>query len=301
MTAGPALGVDIGGTKIRVTLQDEPGCVTRSVQVPTPGEGGDAIVDAIVRGAALVDAREVSVCGVGTAGDIDAATGRIVWATTTIRNWSGFPLGERLSTRLGVPVVVDNDGNAATYAEATLGAARGAASVIGVFVGTGIGGGVVLDGRVLHGAHHRAGKVGHTEAAGAAGFVCLCGIPGHIEAVSSATAVEIAYAARAGGRRVPYREISRRADAGDEIAIDVLRTAGRRLADWLPSATAIVDPEVVVIGGGAVNAAAYWEAFTERRAEWAGGPTAIDVRLGLLREDAVAIGAAALARWRDRD
>ncbi len=195
-----------------------------------------------------------------------------------------------------MPVVVENDGNAAAFAEATVGAGSGADPVLVVVVGTGIGGGFVSGGRIMQGAHPQAGNIGHTDVAGAGCALCPCGGRGHIEAVASAWAVEHDHVARAGPHRVPYAEIARRADAGDSVALDVLEVAGRRLATWLPSMTAVLDPEIVIIGGGATRAAAYWNAFMGGVAHGD-----VDVRRSLLGEDAVAIGAAALARAQDQE
>lgn len=290
---GITLGIDIGGSKIRVTVQDDHARVTRATQVATPSNGGDSVIDAIAAAVERLDGRTAAVCGVGTAGDIDPANGRIAWATTTIRNWNGYPLGERLAARLTMPVLVENDGNAATYAEATFGAATGAESVLGVFVGTGIGGGIILGGKVLRGARRRAGEIGHTDATGAGEARCPCGARGHIEAVASATAVEGAYAARAAEGPVLFEEIARRAKAGESYAITVLELAGTRLAEWLPSMIAVLDPMIIVVGGGAVQSEAYWQAFM---AGLGANPDAPPVRQSLLGAEAVAIGAAALAR-----
>lgn len=291
----PVLGVDVGGSKIRVTVQQPPGVIVATVQVATPAEGGGHVVDAIGE---AVDALAVTAaaCGVGTAGDIEPETGRVAWASATIRDWSGFPLGERLRDRLGVPVTVENDGNAATAGEHLFGAAHGTASSLGVFVGTGIGGGIVLDGRLLRGARHRAAEIGHTDAASAAGAICPCGETGHIEAVASAFAVERDYATQTGGNRVSYAEVSARAERGDAVARALLHRAGEALALWLPSMVAVLDPDMIVVGGGAIASATWWAGFTGGLADpRVTRATLPGISRAFLGGDAVAIGAAALA------
>ncbi|GAA1166127.1 ROK family protein [Ornithinimicrobium humiphilum] len=307
------LAVDIGGTKIAaaVVADDATGPEVEHLRTaPTPaGEGAEAVVRTVLELArtvlAAAGAPAVRV-GVSSAGTIDPATGRVTHATDTLRGWAGMPLADRLAEGLGAPVAVLNDVHAHGLGEALLGEARGAPSALVVAVGTGIGGCHVLEGRPVLGAHGVAGHVGHVPVPEADGLVCSCGRSGHLEAIASGYGVEAEFA-RSTGRRLSGREIAALAaegptstQDGDLVAIagEVLTLAGRATGRVVGGLLNVLDPDVVVVGGGLSAAGAPWRtALLAGVAEQAMDPAqGTPVRFSDLGVSAALHGAAAHAR-----
>uniref|UniRef100_UPI0028A8E331 ROK family protein n=1 Tax=Microbacterium sp. TaxID=51671 RepID=UPI0028A8E331 len=168
-------GIDIGGTKIAALIVDDAGAILARGAVPAPSlQGGTAMADAAAGlVAALADRVAVRLrsAGVGAAGVIDHQTGSIRAASATFVDWAGFPLGDELSARLDVPVGVENDVNAFLLGEAAAAGVRD--DVLGVMLGTGVGGAVIIDGGLRRGPHGAAGEIGHTP--GYSDLVCTCG------------------------------------------------------------------------------------------------------------------------------
>ena len=216
------LAVDIGGTKILAGLVGPDGAASAMRQVPTPAqEGPEAIIAAVLglcRGI-LAQAPGVSACGVGTAGVV-GRDGAITSATDLLKDWAGTPLGERLQVELGLPVTVLNDVHATGFCEARIGAAAGAASALVVAVGTGIGGSLVLDGRLVPGRNGIAGSVGHVPSPLRQGRRCSCGALDHVEAYASGPAMEAEYTRRT-GKVMDLRRIAALTQ-GDEVARAVI-------------------------------------------------------------------------------
>ena len=296
MPDAPVLaGIDIGGTKIAAILTVGDGTVRARGSVPAPAQdGGDAIADAAARLVADLARREgarVAAVGVGTAGVVDHATGVVVAASDTFRGWAGYRLGDALGARLGAPVHVENDVNAFLVGECAWGAAH-ARDVLGVMIGTGVGGALVLDGALRHGPHGGAGEIGHTPGYGE--LRCTCGQIGHLETVASGTSIGKRYGERTGRAGLGAHEVAARARAGDPDARSAFDSAGRALALACATAAGIVDVSVAVIGGGVAHA---WDllhpAITRTLATdspVSGAPLRI-VR-GALAGSAVALGAA---------
>jgi glucokinase len=239
-------GIDIGGTKIAVGAVDVDGRVLAERRVPTPARAGAAAVLAAA-GDALVEvwaAGDIAGIGVSTGGIVDVDSGRVVAATDLIADWVGASILDRLSERFGVPVAVDNDGNAFALAEHRYGAARGCDNAICVAVGTGIGGGLVLDRRIRRGPRFLAGELGHLPGGGPR--LCSCGRVGHIEGWSSGPALTERYR-EAGGVAADLREVVGR---GDERSAEVIRSGGWALGQVLGGLVNALDVDVVVVGGG---------------------------------------------------
>lgn len=259
-----AVGVDLGGTKIAVAVVAPDGSVGPVLTAPTPAlAGGEAVLDAV---AALVTQAtagfdDVAGVGVGTAGVVDSAAGRIISATDTFAVWVGTDVAAGLRARLGWdatrPVEVRNDVDAHALGEAWLGAGRGRSSMLMVAVGTGVGGAVVMDGRLWTGAHHVAGEMGHIPTPGAEGLRCPCGVEGHLEAVSAGPSIERAYAG-ASGEPLSGPEIMALAAAGSEPAGRVVAEAAVALGRAIAGVATVLDPECVVIGGGVARAGDEW-------------------------------------------
>jgi glucokinase len=189
--------------------------------------------------------------GIGSAGDIDPNTGCVVFATDSIPAWAGTPLRTHFETALDLPVAVDNDGNAMALGEARFGAARGGRHVIGLTVGTGIGGGLILDGRVFHGRMGVAGAAGHIVIQAAHGLPCVCGGRGCLEMYASGPAIETAYQ-RLRGTSVTggVKALQRLAEAGDDAARLAIAGGASALGVGIASLLNLLNPDCVVIAGG---------------------------------------------------
>ncbi|MFG3603135.1 ROK family protein [Micromonospora chersina] len=293
MTA-PVLGIDIGGTKTAAALVDRGGRVRERREVPTPARSGpEAVLDAAARLAADLLGAAAGPVGVGTAGTVDPATGTIRYATDSLPGWTGTPVADALAARLGRPVRVSNDVNAAALGECWAGAGRDRAHVLLVAVGTGLGGAIVRNGRVEAGARGAAGEVGHLPAPGAERLRCGCGRHGHLEAIASGSGLAAAYAVET-GTEVTGRAVADRAAAGDAVARRVVDRAGAALGAALAGLVALLDPDAVLVAGGAAGAllpAASAAYAAEVPAGWADVP----LRPAALGADAVLVGAARLA------
>ena len=251
------IGVDLGGTKIEAIALAANGTTLVRRRVPTPRDDYDATIDAIV---AIVDGLEREIgargtVGLGAPGAVSPATGRIKNSNST---WLlDRPLAEDLAARLARPVRLDNDANCFALSEATDGGGRGAKVVFGVILGTGTGGGIVVDGRPLVGANAIGGEWGHNplpwpESDERPGPPCYCGRRGCLETFLSGPALSRDYAAASGERRDPPA-IAAAAGAGEAGAEAVLRRYEDRLARGLASVINVVDPDVIVLGGGMSN------------------------------------------------
>ncbi|MDO3700232.1 ROK family protein [Micromonospora sp. C28SCA-DRY-2] len=289
------VGVDIGGTKTAAALVGPGGAVLARRQAATPARSGPAaVLETAARLAAdLLDAAGPGPVGVGTAGTVDPATGSIRYATDSLPGWTGTPVVDALAGRLGRPVRVTNDVNAAALGECWAGAARGRRDVLLVAVGTGLGGAIVRDGRIETGARGAAGEVAHLPAPGAERLRCGCGRYGHLEAIASGTGLAAAYAEKTGSP-VTGRAVADRAAAGDAAARQVLERAGAALGAALAGLVTLLDPQAVLVAGGAAEAllpAASSAYAAELPAGWADVP----LRPAALGADAVVVGAARLA------
>ncbi|MEV4311095.1 ROK family protein [Actinocrispum sp. NPDC049592] len=280
------LGVDIGGTKIEVVRCDDGLTILDSRRAESaPGR---------MLGTAVELAREISAgaqgIGVGAAGVIDPVTGQVTAASDSFPGWAGTRLGDVFTRELGLPVVVDNDVNAFLHGEAVAGAAKGFRHAFGITVGTGIGGALISDGVLLHGAGGGAGEIGHTPGFG--DEPCTCGARGHLESVASGLSISRRY-----GQNIGAIQVADRARAGDRAAMNVYSAAGAALGQAIATVATILDSQIAVLGGGVLGA---WD-LLEESCRAAVQASVLDPNKGLLIESAqlgdhaVAIGAAALA------
>ena len=247
-----ALGIDLGGTTIEGAVLDEGLRPIHRVRVATERERGyDHILDRVAEVVAALrpHAPEAGVVGIGTPGSLSARDGTLKNSNTTCLN--GHPLLADLEQRVGMPVRLENDANCFALAEARGGAGQGCPLVFGVILGTGVGGGLVIDGRVWSGPQHIAGEWGH-HAIDPAGPACYCGQRGCVETLLSGPALEAAYRA-AGGPVAPATEIAARAAAGEATATAVVERYLDRFGRALANVVDIVDPDVVILGGGLSN------------------------------------------------
>lgn len=260
-STGVVVAVDVGGTKIAAAIVDPTGTCGPVLVRPTPAADGPGAVMAAIADLVREAAGDLPVAAVAvaTAGVVDPDAGTVLSASDSITGWAGTRLAERLSDLIDVPVLVDNDARAHAAGEVWLGAGRGAASVLMLAIGTGVGGAVVLDGVPLHGAHLVAGEVGHLPARGAEHLRCPCGRLGHLEAMSSGHGVRRHYRSLGGEKTVTdTRQILNLAKAGDGLALRAVRESAAVLGTTLAGLVMLVDPAVVVLGGGLVQAGPTW-------------------------------------------
>jgi glucokinase len=263
-------GIDLGGTKIQAVVVDSDHDVRGETRVPTPTSGGpsdvaDAMVGALRQAAeaAGVQTAELEGVGVGSPGDVDGEKGTVTSARN-LPDWEGsFPLADELSKALGTRVALGNDVQVATDAEALLGAGRPYRSLLGVFWGTGVGGGIVLDGRPWLG-RGAAGEIGHVVVK-RDGARCTCGRRGCMEAYAGRGAMEIrARAKHKSGAKTVLFEImeergrdrltsgiwARALDRGDPLAVELMDHAILALGAGVASVQNVLDVDAIVIGGG---------------------------------------------------
>ena len=298
-TSSGLVGIDIGGTKIAALLVSEDGAVLARGSVPAPAAlGGGAMADAaadLARDLAAQADVSLAAAGVGAAGVIDHETGTIRAASATFVGWAGFALADELEQRLGVPVRVENDVNAFLLGEAAADG-RTDRDVLGVMLGTGVGGALIIDGDLHHGPHGAAGEIGHTP--GYSELVCTCGQIGHLETLASGTSIALRYQERTSAPVRDAREVADRARGGDAEAIAVFDAAGRALALACASAATILDLPCAIVGGGVTAAWDLLEPSILRTLDTDSPVSGIPLRIipAVLGSDAVALGAIETAR-----
>jgi glucokinase len=313
---GLAIGVDIGGTKVAAGVVDEQGAMIATARRATPSHDPAKIEEII---ADVVDelrsAHQVEAVGIGAAGFVDAGRSRVIFAPNLA--WRDEPLRAAVEKRCGLPVVVENDANAAAWAEARFGAGRGRSYLVILTLGTGLGGGLVVAGELYRGRQGIAAEFGHMKVE-PGGRRCGCGARGCWERYASGTALvheaqEIASTAPAislrmlelaGGQpeAITGLIVTEAAQDGDEGAIEAFRSVGTWLGHGMASLAAVLDPAMFVLGGG-VSAAgelvrepavrALEERITARAYR-----DVPNVRLAELGPEAGIVGAADLARHR---
>jgi glucokinase len=312
------LGVDLGGTKILAALVDERGRVVERVRLQTPADGPDSVVAAIVEAVQTLTERvrlpraSLAGVGVGAPGPLDPTTG-VVFEPPNLPGWHDVPLAQMLDARLGLPVFVENDANAAALGEWWVGAAVGIDDLVYITVSTGIGGGLILDGRLYHGASGTAGEIGHMVIEHE-GPRCNCGRFGCLEALASGTA--IARAARAAVQSgaatvlatlpveaLTAEAVARAAWEGDPVARQIYARAAAALGVGVANLVNLLNPAMVIIGGGVARAGELIFGPVRRivRQEAFERPgRTVQIVPAALGEEVGAIGAAAVARFRAR-
>lgn len=267
------LAADLGGTHLRVATVDRNGKVSHRLMQPTPqAEDPDEIVRTLInavheceRQSASLD-NSISAFSVVVPGTVNIQEGLVVTAPN-LPCLEGFRLGPALASELERPVLLENDANAAALGEMWRGAGRGHQAIICLTLGTGVGGGIILDGKLWRGADGSAGEIGHIGVDPFAGVACHCGSQGCLEVYASATA--IVRMTREMRLRYPRSILQNREDLtsgkvyeagreGDELALEVFRRMGVYLGIGLASLINLLNPEVIVIGGGLSNG---WDLF----------------------------------------
>jgi glucokinase len=262
--------VDLGGTHLRAALVDDTGNILQTLKQDTPkADSADAIVDALVSAAKEwgSDAQSVIAASIMVPGAVDSEQAVVVQAPN-LPSLVNYELKGKLQQRLGWPVLLENDANAAAMGEMWLGAARGCRDVVSVTLGTGVGGGVILAGKLWRGAHGSAGEIGHTTVDPFSGIKCKCGNTGCLELFASATAIvrmtreNLASYPQSvlHGHELTAVKVYEAGTAGDELALAVFKRLGMYLGVALANLVSLIDPEVIVIAGGVVNG---WDLFAD--------------------------------------
>ncbi|MDO8674073.1 MAG: ROK family protein [Dehalococcoidia bacterium] len=309
------VAIDLGGTRIRAALVNSAGKVLDRRSLPTlAGEGRDSVIERILMAAnqiiQTVGSERLSAIGIGAPGPLDFRTG-VVMSAPNLPGWHDVPLRSIMEASLGLPVVLGNDANLAAFGEATNGAGKGTDNLIYITVSTGIGGGVVVDGKLLLGERGLAAEVGHM-AIEAFGPTCSCGNVGCLEALASGTAIArkareriaagcqtiISTLLAEQGGEITARMVVEAAKQDDRLAKEIMEAAATYLGVGVVNLLHLFNPKMVILGGGVshagnllfdpvkrVVAARAMPAYTE-------GLTITPAALG---DDAGLLGAAALA------
>lgn len=244
------LGLDLGGTNIKVAAieirESEPTRTVETAHRPTNAEAGpQAVIDALTETGLETAAKvgTIASVGVGVPGLFDADTGRIELFPNLPGPWNGFPLRDPIQAALGVPTALINDANAFLLAEARMGAGRGHDTLIGITLGTGVGGAVMIDGHIHTGAFGTAGEIAH-QIVQPDGPLCGCGNRGCVEPLAMSTTLT-----RIAGRDDPS-EVYARAAEGDEACMSAIDQAARYVGIGLANAVTLLGPSCIVVGGG---------------------------------------------------
>lgn len=312
------LGIDLGGTKVSAAVLDPHCRIVGRARAKTKAWRNDEEVFATIaltgRQAierAGLQPSDLAAVGIGAPGPLDPDSGYIIEsANLQFRN---FPLGPRLSREFGVAAIVENDVNAGVYGEFNAGAGRGSRDLLGVFVGTGIGGGLILGGTLYRGSSKNAGEVGHM-IINAGGPRCGCGNRGCLEALASRVAItrDVRSAIKRGRKTVLARDLKNETDLlssqmlksaydkGDAVGVKVINRSARSLGAGLGSLVNLLGPEMIILGGGLIEAmgSEFIKRIDRATRKVAFESCARDLKIvkAELGDDAGVIGAALLAR-----
>ena len=309
------IGIDVGGTKVLGGGVDPDGTVLTTSRRDTPREGGSALTQTIADVALELAAQyPVTAVGLSAAGFVSSDR-KTMLATPNIAGWNGVQLDAELTALINLPVVLENDANAAAWGERTFGAGKGKQNMLMVTVGTGVGGGIIVNGQLLRGAFGIAAEIGHLRVL-PEGHLCGCGARGCFEQYASGNALlrhaREAIAASPDLARnllsrgdgtlegLTGRAITDAAREGDQVAVSAFNTTAQWLGAGIASLSVILDPECVVIGGGVVDAGeillAPTRAAMERYMPFAGKHPYPKIIAATLGNEAGLVGAADLAR-----
>lgn len=260
---GLTIGVDIGGTKIAAGVVDEDGSILETCKVPTPATP-EAVVDAIADAVRTVSTdHQVEAVGIGAAGYVDDKRATVLFAPNI--NWRHEALKDKVEQRVGLPVIVENDANAAAWGEYKFGAGQGHDDVVCITLGTGLGGGIIIGGKLHRGRFGVAGEFGHVRMV-PDGLLCGCGSQGCWEQYASGRAL-VRYAQQRAAatpdnaqlllslgdgtpESIEGKHVSEAARGGDAVAIDSFRELARWAGAGLADLASLFDPSAFIVGGG---------------------------------------------------
>lgn len=309
------IGIDVGGTKVLGGVVDESGNILEKARRDTPRQGGSELTKTIAEVALeLMRNHKIKAVGVSAAGFVSSDR-KTMLATPNIAGWNGVNLDAELTELIGTDVVIENDGNAAAWGEAVFGAGRGEAHMLLLTIGTGIGAGIVVNGQLHRGAFGVAAEIGHMRVV-PEGHLCGCGARGCFEQYASGSGlmrhVREAIAATPDIARnllalgdgtiegLKGHHVTEAARAGDVVALAAFNTTAQWLGAGIASLCAILDPAIVVIGGGVVDAGEILleptRANMERKMPFSGKHPSPKLVAATLGNDAGLVGVADLAR-----
>ena len=265
------IGIDVGGTNVKIALVSDKGKIIYSNSIPTRAEMGyeytinsmkDAVRDLLKE--TKMKASDIEGMGFGFPGQIDCQKG-IVRLAPNIPGWVNVPIAEIMEKEFGIPTRVDNDVRTATLGELNYGAGVGCENLVCITVGTGIGSGLVVNGKLVRGANNAAGEIGHIKLNMQGGPLCGCGDRGCLEAYASGPSiVAMAEEYIRGGKSTKYRELANpditpyivevTAKEGDPVARQIFRIMGEYIGMGLTSVVNLLNPEKIIIGGGVADA-----------------------------------------------
>jgi glucokinase len=325
MKARPFVGVDLGGTSLRAAVVAPDGSVLAlSKRKTRPELGAERVTDRLVKTirqaveAAGLKRKAIGGVGVGVPGPVDDEAGLVRLAANLGRGWNNYPLVEQLEAELRLPVCLDNDVRVGALGEFTHGAGKGVDDLVAIFVGTGVGGGLILNGRLHRGWRASAGEVGHTVVDGDNGLIGKTGQPGTVEPMAGRVGMERQVHARVaqgaasvvpelihsvGGGRMTSRVIYEALRQNDPVMREVLAIAQRALGLLAGNLINILDPQMVVIGGGVTERLGEKFVAPIRRTAYANLLNKQSARLirivpAGLKDASGVVGAAVLARQR---
>lgn len=293
-----SIGIDIGGTKIAGALVDAEGTIHAQTQVPSPAENPDSMEKAIVGLITeLSEGNTVIAAGVAAAGFIDAAQSTVYYAPNIA--WRNEPLKEKLEAQVDLPIVIENDANAAGWAEFRFGAGKTFSHMTMLTIGTGVGGAIIANGELFTGGFGAGAELGHLRVQ-PGGLECGCGQRGCIEQYASGRALLRYLREETGKPELTAQEGKLLLETGDESSWRAVTTLGTWLGTACASISAVLDPEVYVIGGGVAAAGdrlltPIREAFRQNLSARGFHPEP-EFRIAELVNDAGVVGAADLAR-----
>lgn len=291
--------VDLGGTHLRMALVDEQGKIHKHVKRETPkGNSPESVIEPLISTAQQWSEECVRpvAASILVPGAVDSKQAVVIGAPN-LPSLINFDLKAELQRRLGWPIFLENDANGAAMGESWLGAARDCRDVVSVTLGTGVGGGVILNGKLWRGSHGSAGEIGHTTVEPFSGLKCKCGNTGCLELFASATAI-VRMAGEVGLDGLSAVEVYEAGRNGDERAVSVFKRFGMYLGIGLANLMSLIDPQIIVISGGAANG---WDLFATEMyrqvEERAFRATAQQVKIARAErgDDAGLLGAARLA------
>ena len=315
------VGVDMGGTKILAAVVDAEGDILSTAKIPTQAKNGtsnviDRIADSIQQAIAESDVTTESIgaVGIGAPGPLDPDTGIVIFAPNL--GWRDVPLKSELETRISIPTFVDNDVNVGTLGEHTFGAGQNVQNLVGIFVGTGIGGGIILNGELFHGASKTAGEIGHIIVK-ADGPKCGCGTRGCLEALASRTAMTKQFQKAILKKKkksilteltdgdlglIKSGTLAKALRSKDKLTKKVFKEVTKYLGVGIGSIVNFLNPEMIVLGGGVVEALddTFINNIRKAAKKYALPDTLKGVQIvkAQLGDNAGVLGAAALARQR---
>jgi len=262
------VAIDTGGTKIAGAAVNEDGTILHKVSYPNSGRSGQFILDTYVQIVEELQKEfQISAIGIGAGGRIDTSVGKLVFATAMYQDYIGLPIGTIMKEQCGLPVAVDNDCRVAIYGERWKGVAGKFDDTFGIILGTGVGGGYVLNGKPVYGSGLGAGEVGHM-ILHPTGKACLCGQVGCAEQYLSGTALWQSYNKKAKGTTISSGyELFQLFRSKDIVAQNIVKNFTTDLAICAVSISNLLSPKAILIGGGLADTADDWWADFEREYE----------------------------------